>query len=148
MLEQGFLNHPYSEAVMLRDRLWRALRIVLDVELHTRGLTQDAAARRLSDTLAMPLEQARADILWYSQAPTVAMGYATGWALLQALRENQLPESRQAQLKAFHDQILGCGSIALPLAIQHQFGEQCWQTVSTRVLGSGQGVLTAPYKAG
>jgi len=135
MLEQGFLGHPYSEAVMLRDRLWRALRIVLDVELHTRGLTQDAAARRLSDTLAMPLEQARADILWYSQAPTVAMGYATGWALLQALRENQLPESQQAQLKIFHDQILGCGSIALPLVVQHQFGEQCWQTVSARVFG-------------
>jgi len=152
MLEQGFLNNPYSKAVMLRDRLWRALRIVLDVELHTRGLTLDAAARRLSETLAMPLEQARADILWYTQSPTVAMGYATGWSLLQALREKQLPElalpesgppaspppeAQQVQLRIFHDQILGCGSIALPLVIKHQFGEHSWQAVSTNVFGSG-----------
>ena len=149
MLEQGFLNHPYSEAVMLRDRLWRALRIVLDVELHTRGLTLDTAAQRLSETLAMPLEQARADILWYTQSPAVAMGYATGWALLLALRENQLPEyqqssaSQQAQLKVFHDQVLGCGSIALPLVIQQEFGEQCWQFVSNNVFG-----VNRPNKSG
>ncbi|HED17398.1 MAG TPA: DUF885 domain-containing protein [Gammaproteobacteria bacterium] len=146
MLEQGFLDHPYSEAVMLRDRLWRALRIVLDVELHTRGLSQDAAARRMSETLVMPLEQARADILWYTRSPTVAMGYATGWALLQALREILLPDLHQAaslpsesdltHLKVFHDQILGCGSIALPLVIQHQFGEPVWQAVSSRAFGS------------
>lgn len=137
MLEQGFLDHQYSEVVMLRDRLWRALRIVLDVELHTRGLTLDAAARRLSETLCMPFEQARADILWYTQAPAVAMGYATGWALLQALRENQLSETQAAQLKVFHDRVLGSGSIALSLVIQHEFGEQCWHTIAANVFGSG-----------
>ena len=33
------------------------------------------------------LKQAEADLAWYIRAPTVPLGYATGWALINALRE-------------------------------------------------------------
>ncbi len=136
MLEQGFLDHPYSEAVMLRDRLWRALRIVLDVELHTRGLTLEQAATRLSETLFMPMAQARADILWYTRSPAVAMGYATGWALLRELRGSQSAGMHESQLKVFHNRLLECGSIALSLVIQQQFGQHSWESVAGKVFCS------------
>ncbi|MCW8909967.1 MAG: DUF885 domain-containing protein, partial [Gammaproteobacteria bacterium] len=89
MLEQGFLTRPEHKLIMLRDRLWRALRVMLDVELHTRGLSVEDAAQRMCDYLGFDIDQAKADISWYIQSPTVPMGYATGWALIRALRETQ-----------------------------------------------------------
>ena len=87
MQEQGFLDAPESRFIMLKDRLWRAMRIVLDVELHTRGLGLDEAAGRMQAALGFTREQAMADLTWYTQSPTVPMGYATGWALIIATRE-------------------------------------------------------------
>src|SRR6185436_20269561 len=47
MQEEGFLRQPESRILLLRDRLWRALRVCIDVELHTGELTLEAAADRL-----------------------------------------------------------------------------------------------------
>ncbi|MEJ2399177.1 MAG: DUF885 family protein, partial [Gammaproteobacteria bacterium] len=47
MQEQGFLQQPESRFVLLKDRLWRALRVVLDVDLHVHGKRLDAAARTM-----------------------------------------------------------------------------------------------------
>ncbi|MFQ6024361.1 MAG: DUF885 domain-containing protein, partial [Acidiferrobacterales bacterium] len=81
MHEQGFLDRPEQRFILLKDRLWRALRIIIDVEIHTRGTTVDEAADRMVTHLGFPREQALADLKWYSRSPTVPMGYATGWAL-------------------------------------------------------------------
>jgi len=136
MQEEGFLSHPQSRITLLRDRLWRALRICLDVELHTRGLTLDAAADRLVAALGFPRSQAIADVTWYTHAPTVPLGYATGWALINALRERVRAAEPEMSLKAFHDRLLSTGAIALPLAIQRAFGEKMWHEVKQAVFGS------------
>lgn len=132
MQEQGFLDKPEHHFIMLRDRLWRALRVMLDVELHTRKITIDQAAQRMCDALGFSIDQAKADLSWYTQAPTVPMGYATGWALIKALREE---ESKKAgfSLKNFHDRLLSVGSCALPLVIKSEFGDQAWRTVHEKV---------------
>ncbi len=132
MQEQGFLHKPEHHFMMLRDRLWRALRVMLDVELHTRGLTIDDAAQRMCDVLGFSIDQAKADLCWYSQSPTVPMSYATGWALIKALRDE---ESKQDDfnLKTFHNRLLSVGSCALPLIIKYEFGEQAWSRVHKKV---------------
>lgn len=137
MHEQGFLDRPEQRFLLLKDRLWRALRIVIDVEIHTRGLSLDAAAERMVRHLGFPSEQAMADLTWYTRAPSVPMGYATGWALINATRERAQAQPGFA-LKDFHDRLLSAGSIALPLVIQRAFGPAVWTGVRETVFGRQQ----------
>jgi uncharacterized protein (DUF885 family) len=134
MQEQGFLNAPEARFVLLKDRLWRALRILLDVELHTRGLEVTEAAERMQTALGFTREQAMADLTWYSRAPTVPMGYATGWALINAARE-RLQDGMEPTLADFHDQLLAEGSIGLPFVLKAQFGDALWEDVRQDVFG-------------
>ncbi len=134
MLEQGFERHSGQRIIMLRDRLWRALRIIIDVEIHTQKLSIADAARKMVDTLGFSQEQAMAELSWYSQSPTIPMSYAVGWALINALRDIVNPTD-SAELKVFHDKLLSSGSIALPLVIQHHFGENTWLKCCQKVFG-------------
>ena len=134
MLEQGFERHSGQRLIMLRDRLWRALRIIIDVEIHTHGLTLEEAAQKMVDVLGFSYEQAIGELRWYSQSPTIPMSYAVGWALINALRDIINPADN-IELKAFHDKLLASGSIALSLVIQHQFGENIWQKCCQHVFG-------------
>jgi uncharacterized protein (DUF885 family) len=133
MHEQGFLDRPAHRVLLLRDRLWRALRIVLDVELHTRGLALEAAAERMTRELGFPHAQALADLTWYTRAPTVPLGYATGFLLIEAVRRRLLAAG--LTLKAFHDRLLAVGSIALPLVIRRAFGDAVWKEAKREVFG-------------
>lgn len=132
MQEQGFLDKPEHHFIMLRDRLWRALRVMLDVELHTKNLTIDQAAQRMCDELGFSIDEAKADLSWYSYSPTIPMGYATGWALIKALRDEE-SKKPEFNLKNFHDRLLSVGSCALPLVIKYEFGNQAWAAVHKKV---------------
>lgn len=134
MLEQGFNRYPGQHIIMLRDRLWRALRIIIDVEIHTQGLSLEEAAQKMVDILGFSQAQARSELNWYSQSPTIPMSYAVGWALINALRDIINPINNE-ELKQFHDTLLASGSIALPLVIQGQFGEDIWQKCCQHVFG-------------
>lgn len=134
MLEQGFERHPGQNIVMLRDRLWRSLRIMIDVEIHTQDLSLADAAQKMVDALGFSHEKALSELRWYSQSPTIPMSYAVGWALINALRKIINPADTTS-LKVFHDSLLACGSIALPLVIQQQYGQQIWQRCCQHVFG-------------
>ena len=135
MQEQGFLNKPEHRFMMLRDRLWRALRVMLDVELHTQGLDIETAAQRMCTQLGFDIDQAKADLSWYIQAPSVPMSYAVGWSLIKALREIESAKA-DFNLKDFHDRLLSVGSCALPLVIKRVFGDSSWQACKQKVFGS------------
>ena len=135
MQEQGFLQAPEARFVLLKDRLWRALRILLDVELHTRGLDVAEAAERMQTTLGFTREQALADLTWYTRAPTVPMGYATGWALIIAARERLQQTETDFDLASFHDRLLAEGSIGLPFVMKTQFGDAFWEDIRQDVFG-------------
>lgn len=133
MHERGFLNRPEQRFILLRDRLWRALRVLLDVELHTRGLSVEQAVAHLQQALGFPRPQALAELAWYTRAPTVPMGYATGWALIGAARERLRIAAPDFDLKAFHDRLLCGGSIALALLLQRHFGPELWHSARAMV---------------
>ncbi len=135
MQDQGFLDRPEHRFMMIRDRLWRAMRVVLDVELHCGDLGIDEAAQRMCDHLGFSIDQAKADLNGYTQSPTVPMGYATGWALIKALREQQ--SARPGfDLRVFHDKLLSVGSCALPLVIKRAFGEDAWKKARNYVFNN------------
>ncbi|WP_438971516.1 DUF885 domain-containing protein [Methylophaga sp.] len=134
MLEQGYDRYKGQTIVMLRDRLWRALRIIIDVNIHTGEWSQDRAITEMIEKLGFSQQQAEAECNWYSLSPTVPMSYAVGWALITALKDILNPAQGE-ELKAFHDKLLGSGSIALPLVIEQQFGNAVWQQCCQHVFG-------------
>ena len=122
MQEQGFLNSKEHRFVMLKDRLWRALRIIIDVKTQTGKMTYDEAADLMVRELHFPRAQACGDLNWYSQSPSVPMGYALGWSIINRLREQEQNRLGSAfNLREFHDKLLSAGSISLPLVEKRHF---------------------------
>jgi uncharacterized protein (DUF885 family) len=122
MQEQGFLQSKEHRFVMLKDRLWRALRIIIDVQTQTGKMTYDEAADLMVRELHFPREQACGDLNWYSQSPSIPMGYALGWSIINRLREQEQRKcGNRFSLRDFHDKLLSAGSIALPLVEKRHF---------------------------
>jgi len=133
MQESGFLPAPESRFVLLRDRLWRALRVMLDVELHTRDLSVSEAVERMQQVLGFSQQQALGEITWYTMYPTVPMSYAVGWALINATRERLQVLQQPFEPIEFHNKLLAEGSVPLSYVIQAQFGEPLWQSVKRKI---------------
>jgi uncharacterized protein (DUF885 family) len=124
MEEQGFLKTKEHRFVMLKDRLWRALRIIIDVKTQTGKMTYDEAADLMVGELHFPRPQACSDLNWYSQSPSAPMGYALGWSIINRLREREKARlGARFDLRNFHDKLLSAGSIALPLVEKRYFAE-------------------------
>ena len=122
MQEQGFLKSKEHRFVMLKDRLWRALRIIIDVKTQTGKMSYDEAADLMVRELHFPRAQACGDLNWYSQSPSVPMGYALGWSIINRLREQEQKRlGSKFALHEFHDKLLSAGSISLPLVERRHF---------------------------
>ena len=122
MQEEGFLPTREHRFIMLKDRLWRALRIIIDVKTQTGKMSYDEAAEIMVRELQFPRAQAQADLNWYSQSPAVPMGYALGWSIINRLRAAEKQRLGSGfNLRAFHDKLLSAGSISLPLVEKRHF---------------------------
>lgn len=122
MQEQGFLKSKEHRFVMLKDRLWRALRVIIDVKTQTGQMSYDEAADLMVQELSFPRAQACADLNWYSQSPSGPMGYALGWSMINRLRDQERRRlGDKFELRTFHDKLLSAGSISLPLVEQRHF---------------------------
>ena len=124
MHEEGFLKSKEHRFVMLKDRVWRALRIIIDVRTQTGRMSYDEAADLMVRELHFPRAQACADLNWYSQSPSGPMGYALGWSIINRLRQKERDRlGARFQLMEFHDKLLSAGSISLPLVERRHFTE-------------------------
>ena len=132
VFEQGLFNEKEHHFILLRDRLWRALRIIIDVKIHTGQFTFDEAANLLVEKLGFDISQARSEITWYSSAAATPLCYAVGREIILKTREIVAAVDKE-KLKEFHDALLSQGSIALPLVIQTVFGESVWQAVHDEI---------------
>ena len=134
VFEQGLYNQKEHEFILLRDRLWRALRIIIDVKIHTGLFSFDDAVNLLVEKLGFDVSQAKSEINWYSSAAATPLCYAVGREIILKTRDIVMNEGDgNTTLKDFHDQLLAQGSIALPLVIQSVFGESVWQRVHDEI---------------
>lgn len=133
-VEHKFLNKKEHVFMMLRDRLWRALRIIIDVKIQTEQITVDQAVDLMVEKLSFDRSQAEAELRWYCSSPTTPSCYAIGRELLVAAKTICV-EERGMVLKEFHDALLSQGAIAMPLAIHGAFGADVWIQVYDNVFG-------------
>ena len=114
--ELGLYTDPYQRIGALGDEMHRALRLVVDVGLHAKGLSREQAIDYLMANEPISEQAATAEIERYMALPGQALAYKTGALKLQELRaryEKQL--GPRFSLRDFHDEILAGGS--MPLAI-------------------------------
>ena len=114
MAEQSYYQDRRSQVLQLKDQLWRACRVVIDVGLQTRGMKVDRAVDMLHDVARLESPSARAEVLRYTRTPTQPMSYAVGKQAILELREQvRLRQGGAFDLRAFHDQLLSFGSIPI-----------------------------------
>lgn len=112
--ELGLYTNPYQYMGALGDEMHRAIRLVVDVGLHSRGWTrEEAIAYMLKNEPAAP-EYATMEIERYMAIPGQALSYKIGQLKIIELRkkyEKQLGE--KFSLAAFHDELLNSGCLPL-----------------------------------
>ena len=117
MEEAGFYRDPQSRIFQLVNLLWRAVRIVLDVGLHTRGMTPAEAVDYMVDHLPIERASAEAEVRRYCAWPTYQLCYAVGRRELLGLRDAYRRRAgAEFQGKRFHDELLAYGGLPVSLA--------------------------------
>lgn len=116
MKEEGFLNVPEERFFQRVHLLWRAVRIVLDVQLHTTGMTFDAAVQYLMDMLGIQRANAESEVRRYCVTPAYNLCYALGRREFLSLRDAvQRRDGAAFSLKRFHDEALSYGGMPVSL---------------------------------
>lgn len=108
------LGH-YDDATrlyQLKEQLWRAVRVILDVDLHCAGRPVEDAVRELVETAGLEPSNARAEVRRYCSTPTYQLSYAIGKEEFLALRARL----RHLDARTFHQRVLELGNLPLPLA--------------------------------
>ncbi len=112
----GLYDDPVSLAGALRLEISRAARLVVDTGLHAKGWSREQALAYWRDTTGANELQAAAQIDRYLAWPGQALGYKIGALKIQELRRRTEQKlGAKFSLAAFHDQVLGEGS--LPLSV-------------------------------
>ncbi len=117
MEEAGFYASVGERLFRLVNLLWRAVRIVLDIGLHTRGMSPTEAVDYMVEHLPIERASAEAEVRRYCAWPTYQLCYAVGRRELLRLRDAFREEvGPDYSLKRFHDTLLRYGGLPVSLA--------------------------------
>ena len=116
MEEEGFYRTPEERFFRRVHLMWRAVRIVLDVGLHTRGMGFDDAVDMLVDRVHFERANAEAEVRRYCAYPAYQLCYAVGRRELRALRDSYRSSTGSAySLRRFHDDVMRFGTLPVSL---------------------------------
>jgi uncharacterized protein (DUF885 family) len=110
MERQGFLDDPAVRLMRLNDQVWRACRVVIDVELHLGRMRLDEAVDFLARETRMNRREAELECRRYAEEPGQAMSYLLGKREVLRLAD-AWRAARSGTLRAFHDELLAWGSL-------------------------------------
>ncbi|MFP5079767.1 DUF885 domain-containing protein [Pedobacter sp. JCM 36344] len=114
--ELGLYQDPYQHMGALGDEMHRAVRLVVDVAIHTKNMSREDAIKYMTDNEAISTEGATAEIERYMGIPGQALGYKTGAMKIRELRAKYMKQlGGQFKIAAFHTEVLKDGS--LPLSV-------------------------------
>ena len=112
--ELGLYTDPYQYMGALGDEIHRAIRLVVDVAMHTKGMTREEAIKYMMDNEAINEQGATAEIERYMAIPGQALSYKIGALKIRELRDKYTGQmSDQFRLSDFHDEFLKDGCMPL-----------------------------------
>ncbi|MEO1202785.1 MAG: DUF885 domain-containing protein, partial [Pseudomonadota bacterium] len=114
--EMGAYDDPYSEFGRLSSEMWRALRLVVDTGLHSKGWSQEQAVDYMMENSAEPRPSVESEVRRYIVFAGQATSYKIGMIKILELRaraEEALGDD--FDIRGFHDTVLGGGAMPLTL---------------------------------
>ncbi len=124
MHEQGYYPDLPTRLFQLKNLLWRSIRVILDVSLHTQGMKASEAVDFLVREAHLERSNAEAEVRRYCATPTQPMSYFIGLhEILSLRRELQMRISGGPPLRTFHDRFLAWGNIPIPLIREALFAD-------------------------
>jgi uncharacterized protein (DUF885 family) len=122
MAELGYYDDE-QRLMQLEWTLVRAARVMIDVGLHTKGMTFDQAVQMLTEQVGLEHELAINEVKRYTMSPTQPLSYLIGREKILAMRERmKAKEGKAFSLKKFHEAILSHGTLAPGLLEEELFG--------------------------
>jgi uncharacterized protein (DUF885 family) len=117
MRETGFYTDPVTRLCQLKENLWRAARVVVDVGLSRGEMTIDEAIQFMMDEVTLERVNATAEVKRYTGSPTQPSSYMVGkHAILSIRRRYEEKAGASFDLAEFHDRLLDLGNIQPRLA--------------------------------
>jgi uncharacterized protein (DUF885 family) len=117
MKEAGFDDTPTGWYIVHTDAIWRATRIILDVQLHRGLIGFDDAVDRLVAETGFERPAALAEVKRYTSTPTYQLSYLFGRHMIEKLKADvQSREGRDFSVKRFHDTLLYGGTMPVSYA--------------------------------
>ena len=114
--EVGLYSDPYQNYGGLAAEMFRAIRLVVDTGMHTKGWTRQESLDFFKDKLGVEGTRAIAETERYLAIPGQALTYKIGQLKIRELRnysEEKLGD--KFDIRAYHDEVLMNG--ALPLSV-------------------------------
>jgi len=109
MHDVGYYSEE-SKLGQLAARLFRALRIVLDMRLQSGDLTYEQAVAKAREVAHLSESTARSEVARYTMEPTQPFAYLVGCLELERLRADSQERLGDAfRLRRFHDRVLSYG---------------------------------------
>jgi uncharacterized protein (DUF885 family) len=117
MKEAGFDDTPEGWYIVHTDAIWRATRIILDVQLHRGQIGFDEAVDKLVSETGFERPAAVAEIKRYTTSPTQPLSYLYGRHMIEKLKADvQARAGADFDLRGFHDTLLYGGTMPVSYA--------------------------------
>ncbi|WP_372626186.1 DUF885 family protein [Arsukibacterium sp.] len=114
--EMGAYQNPYSDFGRLITEMWRAVRLVVDTGLHSKGWTEQQAVEYFREKTPIAEGAVVSEVRRYIVMPGQATAYKIGMIKILELRQYAEQElGDRFDIREFHDTILTGG--ALPLNV-------------------------------
>ncbi|WP_189485440.1 DUF885 domain-containing protein [Asticcacaulis endophyticus] len=112
--KMGIYETPYEEFGRQTFEMWRAVRLVIDTGMHTKGWTRQQAMDYLTENTALAPLDIKNEIDRYIAWPAQALAYKLGELKMREMRSLAEAElGAEFDQRTFHDTILNMGSVPL-----------------------------------
>jgi uncharacterized protein (DUF885 family) len=112
----GLYTNPYQYMGALGDEVHRAIRLVVDVGIHSRGMSREQAIAYMMENEPISKEGAVSEIERYMAMPGQALSYKIGALKIRELRNKySAQQGGKFDIREFHKEVLNSG--CLPLSV-------------------------------
>ena len=112
----GFYKDPYQRFGTLNDEMLRAMRLVVDTGIHSKGWTRDQSIQYMLANSGESKTDATAEVERYIAIPSQALAYKIGQLTISKLRDEAKAKlGSKFDIREFHTQVLDTGALPLPI---------------------------------
>ena len=109
-------TYPYQRFGNLNDEMLRAMRLVVDTGIHSKGWTRDQSIQYMLDNSGESKTDATAEVERYIAIPSQALAYKIGQLTISRLRDKaKAALGPRFDIREYHAQVLDTGALPLPI---------------------------------